>query len=217
MIKLISFDFDGTLADSVDFCLEVFDIVFKKYMKENAPSREDIFGCFGMNEEGVLRHFMGEDYREEYMKEFARYHNELHGKKCPEVFPCIRELLDFLKEKGVILTILTGRSEMTANISLEYLKIKDYFSFVQTGTAESNDKSSLLKELLKKYSLKEEEVFYIGDGVSDVLSSRKAGIECLSAAWAESARMGALKEVNGSLLFTSVEDMQDFLEEKLGK
>ena len=62
MIKLISFDFDGTLADSVDFCLEVFDIIFKKYMKEKAPSREDIFGCFGMNEEGVLRHFMGEDY-----------------------------------------------------------------------------------------------------------------------------------------------------------
>ena len=215
MIKLISFDFDGTLADSVDFCLEVFDIIFKKYMKENAPSREDIFGCFGMNEEGVLRHFMGEDYKEEYMKEFAGYHKELHGKMCPDVFLHIREFLDFLKEKGVILTILTGRSAMTANISLEYLKIKDYFSFVQTGRAESTDKSFQLKLLMEKYSLTAEEVLYIGDGVSDVLSSRKANIVCLSAAWAKSARMEALKKVNDSLLFTSVKDMQKFLEEKL--
>ena len=215
MIKLISFDFDGTLADSVDFCLEVFDIIFKKYMKEKAPSREDIFGCFGMNEEGVLRHFMGEDYKEEYMKEFAGYHKELHGKMFPDVFPHIREFLDFLKEKGVILTILTGRSAMTANISLEYLKIKDYFSFVQTGRAESTDKSFQLKLLMEKYSLTAEEVLYIGDGVSDVTSSRKASIKCLSAAWAKSARMEALKEVNGSLLFTSVKDMQNFLEEKL--
>ena len=215
MIKLISFDFDGTLADSVDFCLEVFDIIFKKYMKENAPSREDIFGCFGMNEEGVLRHFMGEDYKEEYMKEFAEYHKELHGKMCPDVFSHIREFLDFLKEKGVILTILTGRSAMTANISLEYLKIKDYFSFVQTGRAESTDKSFQLKLLMEKYSLTAEEVLYIGDGVSDVLSSRKANIVCLSAAWAKSARMEALKKVNDSLLFTSVKDMQKFLEEKL--
>ena len=30
MYKLIAFDFDGTLADSVDFCLHVFELVFKK-------------------------------------------------------------------------------------------------------------------------------------------------------------------------------------------
>lgn len=104
---------------------------------------------------------------------------------------------------------------MTANISLEYLKIKDYFSFVQTGRAESTDKSFQLKLLMEKYSLTAEEVLYIGDGVSDVLSSRKANIVCLSATWAKSARMEALKKVNDSLLFTSVKDMQKFLEEKL--
>ena len=30
MYKMIAFDFDGTLADSVDFCLEVFEKVFEK-------------------------------------------------------------------------------------------------------------------------------------------------------------------------------------------
>ena len=31
MLKCIAFDFDGTLADSVDFCLQVFQKVFTKY------------------------------------------------------------------------------------------------------------------------------------------------------------------------------------------
>ena len=59
MIKLVAFDFDGTLADSVDFCLACFDKVFEKFMKENAPDREAIYQTFGMNEPGVIRYFMG--------------------------------------------------------------------------------------------------------------------------------------------------------------
>jgi phosphoglycolate phosphatase-like HAD superfamily hydrolase len=58
MLKLAAFDFDGTLADSVDFCLSVFDKVFERFMGENAPTREDIYQTFGMNEPGVIRHFM---------------------------------------------------------------------------------------------------------------------------------------------------------------
>ena len=214
MLKLVAFDFDGTLADSVDFCLAVYLSVFQKFMGEKAPDREQIYQTFGMNEPGVIRHFLG-DASPEAEQEFYRLHRQLHAEMCPEPYPGILPFLDFLKEKGVILTILTGRSAITADISLEYLKIKDYFSFVQTGRAESTDKSFQLKLLMEKYSLTAEEVLYIGDGVSDVLSSRKANIKCLSAAWAKSARMEALKKVNGSLLFTSVKDMQKFLEEKL--
>ena len=32
--KIIAFDFDGTLVDSVDFYLSVFDLVFAKFMGE---------------------------------------------------------------------------------------------------------------------------------------------------------------------------------------
>ena len=40
MIKHVAFDFDGTLADSVEFCLAVFDRVFRKYIRLKArPDR----------------------------------------------------------------------------------------------------------------------------------------------------------------------------------
>lgn len=216
MIKLISFDFDGTLADSVDFCLKVFDIVFQKYMKENAPSREEIYQCFGMNEEGVLLHFMGEEGKKG-VEEFNFLHQKLHKEMCPDVFPSVRQFLDFLKKKGIILTILTGRSAATAGISLEFLKLKEYFSFVQTGTKETNDKSFQLKLLMEKYHLKEEELLYIGDAVSDVVSAQKANVRCLSAAWGKSARIPELEKINPGNVFPTVKSMQDFLEKELEK
>ena len=46
MYKVIAFDFDGTLADSVDFCLEVFEKVFEKYLGDKAPTRESIYQNF---------------------------------------------------------------------------------------------------------------------------------------------------------------------------
>ena len=55
MLKCIAFDFDGTLADSVDFCLQVFGRVFQKYMGDKAPDQEAIYQNFGMNEPGVIR------------------------------------------------------------------------------------------------------------------------------------------------------------------
>ena len=112
----MAFDFDGTLADSVEFCLSVFDRVFEKYMGKNAPDREAIYNNFGMNEPGVLRFFMG-GFNKEAEEDFYAFHRELHSKWCPEPFPGVIGLLEFLRGKGVPMTILTGRSETTCNIS----------------------------------------------------------------------------------------------------
>lgn len=210
MLKVIAFDFDGTLADSVDFCLEVFDIVFARYAGEKAPCREDIYQHFGMNEAGVLRYFFGKPFPEAE-KDFYTLHRELHSKMCPDVFPGCRALLDFLREKEIKLAILTGRSETTCNISMEVLGLSDYFVSFQYGSPEKNDKAAQLRNLMQQYSLQPDEIVYIGDAVSDAESSHAAGVKCLSAAWAKSARIAELEKINPGLVFTSVTAMQEYL------
>lgn len=210
MYKLIAFDFDGTLADSVDFCLGVFDLVFEKHLGKNAPTREDIYQNFGMNEPGVIRHYMG-DINPEAEADFYRWHRELHSEMCPETFPGIIDFLKFLKSKGVRLTILTGRSETTCKISMDFLKLNEYFESVQNGSPERNDKAAQLRKLLVEYNLKPEELAYVGDAVSDAQSCINAGVDCLSAAWAKSARVAELEKINPGKVFTTVKAMQDYL------
>ena len=209
--KYIAFDFDGTLADSVDFCLAVFELVFKKYMGDAAPDREDIYQNFGMNEPGVIRHYMGKIVPEAE-NDFYFWHRDLHAEKCPELFPGIRELLINLKQNGVRLGILTGRSVTTCKISMDFLKLNEFFESVQTGSSERNDKTAQLLELMSKNNLKPEEIAYVGDALSDAEASIRAGIDCLSAAWAKSARVVELEKINPGKVFTSVSDLQKYIE-----
>lgn len=213
MIKLIAFDFDGTLADSVEFCLDVYQQVFAEYMKENAPDREMIYQTFGMNEPGVIRHFMGRSVPEAEER-FYQLHREWHARLCPDVVPGCRELLDFLKSKNVPMAIVTGRAETTCQISMELLHLKDYFVSFQYGSPERNDKTAQLRNLMREYDLQPDEILYAGDAVSDVLASNAAQVRCLAAGWTESARIAELEKVAPGLVFTSVKAMQDFLAQK---
>ena len=211
MIKHIAFDFDGTLADSVDFCLAVFDRVFEKYMGDKAPEREQIYQNFGMNEPGVIRFFMGE-WNADAESDFFRFHRELHMKYCPEPFPGTVSMLQMLKEYGIDMSIITGRSDTTCNISLELLKLQHFFSGAKYGSPEKNDKAAQLRELMSEKALAPEEVLYVGDAVSDVVACRNAGVECLSAAWASTARLAELEKINPGLIFYSVAEMEKFLD-----
>lgn len=216
MIKHVAFDFDGTLADSVEFCLAVFDRVFRKYMGNDAPDREDVYENFGMNEPGVIRFFMG-SANPEAEEDFYANHRELHPWMCEKPFPGIPGLLDFLRQKNIPMTILTGRSETTCNFSLEFLELQEYFSQAKYGDPEKNDKTGQLKELMKEHKLAPGELVYIGDAVSDVTACREAGVTCLTAAWASSARLEALEKVNPGLIFLSVADMQEYIAKHLPK
>ena len=55
-----------------------------------------------------------------------------------------KKSIEFLKSKGVKLGIVTGRSETTCNISLEFLKMTQYFDFFYYGDTNKNDKAGQL-------------------------------------------------------------------------
>lgn len=212
MIKLIAFDFDGTIADSVDFCFEVYDRVFEKYMGDAAPTREEIYSHFGMNEPGMIRLFL-KKIVPEAEQDYFRWHKELHPEYCPGPFPGIPELFAFLKRKGIRIALLTGRSEETCRITMEYFGMESWFESVQTGSPIKNDKAAQLRELLQRNGLKPEELMYVGDTVSDAEASREAGVKCFSAAWGSFVCLEELKAVNPGMVFETIPAMQAWLEE----
>ena len=61
MIKLVAFDLDGTIADTIPMCIEAFKQAVSPYASK-ILSKDDIVKTFGLNEEGMIKEVVSEDW-----------------------------------------------------------------------------------------------------------------------------------------------------------
>ena len=208
MYKLIAFDFDGTLFESLTQCLDAFRKTVSPYAGHELTNAE-IEATFGLNEDGMIMRLVGDNWVQaaaDFYAEYARMHEGI-----TEVFPGARELLDELRERGVVLALVTGKGETACRISLEKLRLEGMFEQVLCGEADGPSKHKHFAALLERYGLRKDELVYIGDGLKDVEACRMAGVQCLSAAWQSDARKDALEKANPGRVFDSVEALRAHL------
>lgn len=60
MIKLIAFDLDGTIGDTVPMCIRAFEKAVSPYVGHTLSERE-ITQTFGLNEVGMIKKVAGEN------------------------------------------------------------------------------------------------------------------------------------------------------------
>ncbi len=82
------------------------------------------------------------------------------------------------------------------------------------GEIRLNKAESILK-LLKKYSIKNDEFYYVGDALYDVMACRAVSVTCLSAVWSDSVELEELKKINPTYIFNDISSLKSFLESKL--
>ena len=131
---------------------------------------------------------------------------------CPTPFEGIRELIALLKQKSIIVVLITGKGMNSCDITLKQFNMKTSFAKIITGNAERNIKSEALKELLCDYHLASNEIVYIGDALSDITECRKANVMCLSAAWSiPQSEATALESCNPKNVFYSILSLSEYL------
>lgn len=208
MIKLIAFDLDGTIGETVPMCIRAFEQAVSPYAGRTLSERE-ITQTFGLNEVGMIKVVAGEKWREA-LHDFYPVYEQMHD-ECPEPYEGIRELIHTLKATGILVALITGKGEKSCRITLEKFGMQDLFCCVKTGAEDRPNKAEAIEELLDAYHVEKDEFYYIGDAVSDVTACKKAGVPCLSAAWGTTADISRLEEANPSRIFFSVEDLAHFL------
>lgn len=213
MIKMIAFDLDGTVCNSIPMCIEAFMKAVEPY-SDRKLTEEDIVNTFGLNETGMVKALVKNDW-ENALKDFYRYYEERHD-MCTKPFEGIYELIVFLKQKKVIVPLVTGKGEESCRITLEKTGMSHVFDEILCGSESHPNKKESIEYLLSKYSVKKEEFFYIGDALSDIEACSGAGVTCLSAAWSDEKRnLFKLKEVNPLHTYESVRELGRFLKECL--
>lgn len=207
MFKIIAFDLDGTLADTIPMCMKAFRESVSPYTGHKL-SEEEILHTFGLNETGMVKAVAGPNW-EAALEDFYMQYEALH-KEVTRTFPGISDLLLFLKERKYVLALITGKGAKCCAISLKQLGLSETFDDVLCGSEQAPNKTENMEYLLQKYAVAREEFCYIGDTAQDIFACRNAGVTCFSAAWQKSADAALLEQENPGHVFYRVKDLLEF-------
>ncbi len=176
-----TFDFDGTLVDSIEcFKAEVINL----YEKYNLPYGPDILA--------VINH-MGLEQLAEYMHNLGasasakEIYNELIDaladsyKKEITLKPNVKECLEYMRSKGMKLNILTANLHSITDGCLERLGVYDLFENVWTiedfGLEKSNPK--IFAEIAQRLGVSAGEIVHIDDSSKVIQTAKSVGLKTI--------------------------------------
>ncbi len=202
------FDIDGTLTSTNQLIFDSFNFIAKKYLNRTFTD-EEIISLFGPTEDVILKEWCGNKY-EEARKDYYKYYSDNHS--IAQLYPGIKEILEYLKSKNFPLGIFTGKGREASMITLKKLGVENYFDLIVTGDDVENHKPSPegIIKFLNHFKLEPERVLMIGDSVSDVIASKEAGIKIASVLW-DSYGKEEVKTLQSDYYFHSVEELREFL------
>lgn len=179
--KLITFDFDGVLADSFDY----FYSLNRDGMKHIGLSftKEQYQGLFIGNVHQGFKDFINDEQKYLIFSEFRKanydrnYYNEERGVK---LFP---EAPTFLKKIGKrhILTIASSGHKNNIENLLKKNGILDIFELIIANTAPT--KAGMINEIIKKFNAEPNETIMITDTVGDIKIAKEAGLATIAVTW----------------------------------
>lgn len=177
--KLIIFDFDGTIADSMSAVISIV----------NSFSSKLSFEPVGENEIKELRDMTVKQLLQK--KKISKWKFALiywlGRRKFKEIVDKVKpfkgccEVINKLKEKKYSLGIITSNSEFSVKKFFEKNNI-NVFDFVVSANTLLG-KGRIIKKILKKYNLLAKEAVYIGDEIRDLEAAKKAGVDSIAVGW----------------------------------
>ncbi len=188
-IKIIFFDFDGTISDakrvSYESLVSVLERNGYKFSKSKArkllgEKMHKIFKELKVPEDQISK------IKKEFFKEMVKGVKQNKIKLCISVKPLIK-----LKEKYKLIVISNSESSFIL-ASAKKLKVDKLFDKIYTAE-DFTTKDEFLKKLFKKYKIKPDEAIYIGDRFSDIRYAKKAG--CIAVAIHNKCSWSTLKEI----------------------
>jgi len=179
MTKVIIFDFDGTLADTIDILLSITNRLSAEFGFKSA-TKEELAQLSNLNSWQILQYSGISIFKFPLL--IRRLKAELHS-QVPHIqlFPGIKEVLLELKKRGFQLGIITSNSRENVLGALERNGLQDTFTFIYSGS--TFGKHKVINKWLRIENIHTEKVVYVGDEIRDIDAAKKTGIKVIAVGW----------------------------------
>jgi phosphoglycolate phosphatase len=176
--KLIIFDWDGTLCDSVATIAACIQLAAKDCQLE-PPSRAEAASIIGLGlPEAIQQLFPG--LQSDAVHHFASmYSSHFRQQELnpSNLFDGVLETLNWLRDDGKLLAVATGKSKAGLERALARLDLVDFFHGSRTADQTlSKPNPLMLNQLLEEFAVSPNQAIMVGDTTFDLEMAQRAGV-----------------------------------------
>ena len=213
-IKLVIFDFDGTLADTKENIILTFQMTMKELGVE-IKSRQECAATIGLTLEDAFKVLYPGMAAEKYIllrDTYRRIFKENRKILVPGLFPEVMETLEELRRRGYLMSIASSRQSPSLQSFLEDMKIAHLFEYAVGGDNVEHPKPApdAVLQILRHYNLSAEEAFVVGDMPFDINMATNAGVKSCGVTWGN-ADAAQLKESGANYIIDKMSQLLEII------
>ncbi|MEG0961953.1 MAG: HAD-IA family hydrolase [Lachnospiraceae bacterium] len=211
----ILFDLDGTLVNTgrgITRCVK------------------SVLTTYGIQEENQekIETFIGPPLRDSFQREYgfslekAAEAAEIFQKKYHEgaifeceLYPQIKETLQYLKEQGYRIAVASSKTESSCKQLMEHFEIANYFEIIGGATQDGkiSTKIQVLQYVMDTLKItNKEELVLIGDTKYDAAGAKAAGIDCIGITYGFGKDPEELKNAGAIYVCDTLKEVISYLE-----
>ncbi len=177
--KLIIFDFDGTLADTLGALLRITNRLAPEFGYPQI-SDEQLTNLKYLSSWEIIKISKVALWKLPFL--LKRVEEEFPGEvQSVKLFPGVIELLTTLKSQGYRLGIVSSNAEANIRSLLKQNQIEHLFEFI-TG-ASTFGKGKAIGKIIRRYNCPKSDAIYIGDEIRDIQAARSIKIRVVAVGW----------------------------------
>jgi len=189
--RLVMFDLDGTLLDSVPDLAAAIDRMLLQLGRAPAGVGK-VRDWVGNGSRVLVRRALADGLEHALISEeqaapahqlFLAAYADCHA--LSTVYPGVRECLDWLSAQGIALALVTNKPERFVAPLLEEKGLVGYFRWILGGDSLPVQKPdpAALNWVLEKAGVAASQALFVGDSRNDVLAARAAGVPCVAVSY----------------------------------
>ena len=180
MKKLLIFDYDGVIANSLDVLWECFDKINKEDNFFPFKNKQEVTTLWDKNlfesvKELGINIFKLRKFYKKWI-DLAIQNNEK-----VRLFPGLKSILKKLSQDNFITIISSNDDEVICDF-LERNGLINCFDLI-FGTKKGKSKRKKLKSILNKFKISEDKTYFITDTIGDLKEIKEFGIKTVAVTW----------------------------------
>lgn len=196
-LKLVIFDWDGTVMDSV---MKIVDSMQCAADREglNVPSEQAVKDIIGLSLAPALKQLFGE-LTQQQVDDMAQFYKEAYlalDKNPSPLFNGIVDVFESLRERNIKIAVATGKSRVGLDRLIEQTGLGHFFCDSMTADeAESKPHPQMIDEIVNRQGVDKSQIVMVGDSLLDLTMASNAGVRSVGVSYGahDKARLLAAK------------------------